>query len=105
MPYDPLSALPTFFDLLAFFGVVGALSWRLWVLPTRDEPARPDRYRRGWRIRLSLFAAIAGLTITTPLLLLMRAAEMARQTVFEAVVEVNLEMAKMHRQLAAAAPK
>jgi hypothetical protein len=32
-----------------------------------------------------LFAAIAGLTITTPLLLLMRAAEMGRQTLFRAV--------------------
>jgi putative copper export protein len=78
-------------------GVVGALSWRLWVLPTRDEPARPDRCRRGWpRIRLTLFAAIAGLTITTPLLLLLRAAEMGRQTLFGAVPLVPRVLAASH---------
>ncbi|MGH8584486.1 MAG: copper resistance D family protein [Gammaproteobacteria bacterium] len=93
----PLSALARFFDLLAFVGVVGALSWRLWVLPARDEPARPDRCQRGWpRIRVMLFAAIAGLTITTPLLLLMRAGEMGRQTLAGAVPLVPKVLAGSH---------
>ncbi len=43
-----------------------------------------------------LFAAIAGLTITTPLLLLMRAAEMGRQTLFGAVPLVPRVLAASH---------
>ncbi len=78
-------------------GVVGALSWRLWVLPMREEPPGPDRCRPAWqRIRLMLLAAVAGLTIMTPLLLLMRAAEMGRQTLLGAVPLVPRVLAASH---------
>ncbi len=75
-------------------GGVGALSWRLWVLPPRLDAARLES---AWtRIRQVLLLAVLGLTLTTPVLLLVRAADMGRQTLLGALPLLPRVLAASH---------
>ncbi len=91
-----VSALPKLVDLLAFVGVAGTLAWGLWVLPP-PSAALPERSGRGFaRIRLLLLVSVLGLTVTTPILLLLRAADMGRQTLLGAVPLLPKVLAASH---------